>query len=123
MNKNSGGSNPALMSAKSHSSVVMQIIKVPVKSSNGKIKFANVLLDTGSDKTYVSSQFCNEIKPKWEGCEPVSYTAFGSKETGSGTLKNVYTLLLSCKNNHLLPVVATEIPVICAPLVCPKLSD
>ena len=123
LNKNSGGSNPALMSAKSHSSVVMQIIKVPVKSSNGKIKFANVLLDTGSDKTYVSSQFCNEIKPKWEGCEPVSYTAFGSKETGSRTLRNVYTLLLSCKNNHLLPVVATEIPVICAPLVCPKLSD
>ena len=119
------GSNPAMMSAKSHSttSIIMQIMKVPVQSKNGKIKFANVLLDTGSDKTYISSQFCNEIKPKWEGCEPVSYTAFGSKETGSRTMRNVYTLLLSCKDNQLLPVVATEIPVICAPLVCPKLSD
>lgn len=118
--------NPALalMSARSHhSSVFMQMAKVPVVTNTGKIEMANVLFDTGSNKTYVSSEFVRKINPKWEGCEPVSYVAFGSKETGPRTMRNIFTVQMLCfKDNTYKSITATEIPTICAPLFCPSIS-
>ena len=40
---------------------------------------ANVFFDTGSNKSYVSREFVEKIKPKHEGFEHVSYVSFGSK--------------------------------------------
>ena len=118
-----GDFNHALvMSAKSHSSVLMQLAKVPVLMNNNKTVLANVLFDTGSNKTYVSGSFVKYAKPKWEGCEPVSYVAFGSKETGPRTLRNVFSLSLKCVSSIYKSITATEVPIICAPLYYPTIS-
>ena len=41
------------------------------------ITIANVLFDTGSNRTYVSSDFVQKAQPEIIGCEPVSYVSFG----------------------------------------------
>ena len=82
-NPKGGNIDPALLSANSHDhQVFMQMARVPVIDKLGKTEMANILFDTGSNKTYISGEFVRKVKPKYEGSEQVNYIAFGSKETG-----------------------------------------
>ena len=84
----------------------MQIARVKVYDGRHK-KFvqANVFFDTGSNKSYVSREFVEKIKPKHEGFEHVSYVSFGSKETGQSVMRNIFSLNLLCTS-----LSVTEIP-------------
>ena len=69
----------------------------------------NVFFDTGSNKSYVSREFVEKIKPKHEGFEHVSYVSFGSKETGQSVMRNIFSLNLH-NDNTWTSLSVTEIP-------------
>ena len=116
--------NPAMLaSTKGDKKVFMQMARVKVATSPKKgDTFANVFFDTGSNKTYISGSFANKIKPQWEGSEPVSVVAFGSREPGSRALRNIYSVPL-IGSDKTFTLTATEIPSICAPLYSAQLSQ
>ena len=80
----------------SHPSVALQFARVIVHGSQG-VTEATVMFDTGSDRSYVTQDLANRVKPKWVDSEPVAFASFGS-------------------------LLATAVDVICAPLSCPSLG-
>ena len=105
------------------SNVVMQIAKIPVHSEKG-VTIANVLFDTGSNRTYVSNDFVQRAQPELIGCETVSYASFGQTDKGSSRLRNVFSLNLKHANSdNCSSIAAIEIPVICTPIFCPSISE
>ena len=68
----------------------LPIVEVVVASCHNKVVKAKLMLDSGSDKTYVTSALVQKIQPQFVGTESVQYAAFGEKRSTSG-LKNVYS--------------------------------
>ena len=95
--------------------------RVPVYDNYGKTVTPNILFDTGSNKCYISGEFVSRINPPKQGCENLSYVAFGSKTTGPPSLKNIFSVTLRASHFD-LDILTTEIPTICSPLVCPEIS-
>ena len=93
--------------------VMMQTALIKVSGRKGPVK-AHVVFDTGADRTYVSSQFVQAVRPEFVCSESVSYGAFGTGKTSRVEQRNVYQLNLLGSED--ISVLATEIPVICAPL-------
>ena len=92
----------------------MQTIKVKIKGNNCET-FANVLFDTGADRTYISSELVDRIGPKFCKVEFISYCSFGSNKSNDEKLRNVYNLELFT-NNGIMEVEATEVPIVCSPI-------
>ena len=95
---------------------------VDVMSSSGPVK-AQLIFDSGSDRTYVSERLMKKVSGQWKGSVEMSYAAFGgSKSSG---VCNVFELELTGSNLS-VPVVqkiqAVEVPVICAPLMRPSVE-
>lgn len=97
---------------------VLQTATITVYSETGASHKATLLFDTGSDKSYVSSNFVKKVKPKWLSSEPISYTAFGGSKSANG-ISNVYDLKLLDRSNIVHSLSAVEIPTICTPLIRP----
>ena len=79
------------------------------------------LIDTGSWKSYVTHDFVSKIQPHFEGAEPVSYVAFGSRETGRRTMRNLFSFIILFKDGSSASLTATVMPSICAPVFCPDI--
>ena len=94
--------------------IIMQVAQVEVMGKEGPVK-ATVLFDTGSDRTYVSSKLVRQVDPEFVSSEMVQYAAFGAVKANRAELKNLYRLEFR-GSSDVEAVVATEIPVICAPL-------
>jgi hypothetical protein len=106
---------------KSVENVLLQTAVVEVRGKNGPVK-ARLLFDTGADRSYVSRKFVETVCPQFVGSESVSYGAFGSGSTGRAEMRNIFRLALQ-GSTQLITVVATEIPVICAPLTCRNVGN
>jgi len=99
-------------------SCVLQTARVKVFGESGACCEATLLFDTGSDRSYVSSNLVKKVKPKWVSSEPVSYAAFGGSKSPPGKQSNIFDLQLVGLHGakHLM---ALEIPKVCAPLTRP----
>ncbi|XP_063590241.1 uncharacterized protein LOC134767126 [Penaeus indicus] len=62
--------------------------------AKGEINTATLLFDTGSDRSYVSSNLVKKVKPKWVSSETVSYAAFGGRKSPPGKQSNIFDLKL-----------------------------
>ena len=59
---------------------------------NDKSYAATVLLDTGGDRTYVSSDFVNKTKPTVIGKQNTSYSAFGDTKISRVKLTQIFSI-------------------------------
>ncbi|XP_063607690.1 uncharacterized protein LOC134782212 [Penaeus indicus] len=96
---------------------VKKVTRVKVYGDSG-ICCEATLFDTGSDRSYVSSNLVKKVKPKWVSSETVSYAAFGGSKFPPGKQSNIFDLKLVGLQGvkHLM---ALEIPKVCAPLTRP----
>jgi hypothetical protein len=102
---------------------ILPIAKVRVKGENGFTE-ASLLFDSGSDRSYVSSQLVKRVRPKWAHEEPIQFASFGGGTSGQGKLHNVYALQLSSlMSNDVESISAVEVPVICTPLQRPQIPS
>ena len=96
-----------------HLSVMLQTADVPVIGRSGKTVMARVLLDTGSDRTYVSTHLADAVRPEWVRADEVSVSAFGSNSSSSMGSRNVYHMKLQGINS-ISSIEAVSIPSICS---------
>ena len=101
---------------------VLPTATVNVMSARGPVK-ATLMFDSGSDRTYVSEQLMKKVQGRWKGSCEMTCAAFGGGKSESTC--NVYELDVSGANVA-VPTVQTfqavEVPVICAPLVRPRVD-
>ena len=102
--------------------VLLQTARIQVQGKRGMSE-ATVLFDTGSDKTYISESLVAKVGPEWICSQNMSYAAFGSAKASSATFRNVYNVLLQGREGQMEKIVATEVPVICAPLFRPSIPE
>ena len=100
----------------SYKHVILQCAKVKIRGSRGMVE-ANVLFDTGSDRSYITSSMVNKVAPTWVNSEEIAYAAFGTSKPSQSKLRNVYNVCLS--DNYELLV--TEVPVICSSIQRPAI--
>ena len=94
--------------------VLLQTLRVTVRGGR-VVDDVTILLDTGCDRSYISSALVCRVEPRWVESQMLSYAPFGSKESGKCALRNVFSLdLVGTSKNH--PLLVTEVPVICAPM-------
>ena len=84
--------------------------------------YANVLLDSGSDRSYVTSSLVKKINPVFVQSEHVSYAVFGegNKEIG---LRNVYSINMQGAEQGQYNIHAVEVPIICSPMNRPTIPS
>ena len=100
---------------KKSSDVVMQVLRLEVRGRNG-ITHANVLFDSGSDRTYVSQDIVRQTDPEFHKTERVAFCSFGSGKASKEELRNIYNLELRGSKSGCGIVSATAVPVVCAPI-------
>ena len=100
--------------------ILLQTARVTVLGSRGTAE-ATVLFDTGSDRSYVSSNLVQRVGPEWCRREPLSYAAFGAGKPSSNQMHNMYSCLLQDRRGSSHSLLVTEVPVICAPLCRPEI--
>ena len=110
------------MFVQSTSRVLLQTARVKVWGARG-IREATILFDTGSDRSYVMSDFVNKAGPLWVDSQPIAYAAFGSGNSSNMHVRNIYDVTLQDETGADHTLFATEVPAICAPLVCPEVSQ
>ena len=111
---------PGDMSA-SHPSIALQFARVTVHGSQG-VTEATVMFDTGSDRSYVTQDLVNRVKPKWVDSEPVAFASFGSGKPSKTDLRHIFSVNLQDNHGTDQPLLATAVDVICAPLSRPSLG-
>ena len=111
---------PGDMSA-SHPSVALQFARVTVHGSQG-VTEAMVMFDTGSDRSFVTQDLVNRVKPKWVDSEPVAFASFGSGKPSKTDLWHIFSVNLQDNHGTDQPLLATAVDVICAPLSRPSLG-
>ena len=100
---------------------VLPTARVTVKGSKGTVE-ANVMFDTGSDRSYISQSLVKKVGATWIGSEQNAYCAFGG---GKSTVseRNLYQVEVAGTNvpgPSSVCLKAMEVPVICSPLQRPQ---
>ena len=98
--------------------VLLQTLKISVGGKGGKKKVL-VLFDTGADRTYISQDLVNCIKPEFVDSAVLSCASFGAKKRTAAERKEIYNILLEGDGNG-IAINATCVPTICAPLYQPS---
>ena len=111
---------PGDMSA-SHQSVALQFARVTVHGSHG-VTEATEMFDTGSDRSLVTQDLINRVKPKWVDSEPVAFASFGSGKPSKTDLRHIFSVNQQDNHGTDRPLLATAVDVICAPLSRPSLG-
>jgi hypothetical protein len=98
-----------------------QTAKVLVRGSKGQVQ-ATVLLDCGSDRTYIKQGLAQKVGAKWIGSRQFTYAPFGGgKSTKHRNLHEIDLCSILCKNESVrvqaisvqeitVPIVRQELP-------------
>lgn len=89
-------------------------------SKRGKEIKANVIFDSGSDRSYISSDFAKKLRPKFIGTEGVSFVSFGSNKPSELQCRNVYGINFITLNGDFEYINVIETPVISTVTSRPK---
>ena len=101
---------------------IMQLARLQVRGKD-KIETINVLFDSGSARTWISSSLIKRIQLSYLSDDYVSSCAFGNSKASEEKLSNIYRIALKGPNSGWEEVDATETPIICAPLFKKNLPD
>jgi hypothetical protein len=103
-------------------SVFLQTAKVAVHGPNGST-VATVLLDSGSDRSYITNQLVKKLGLTFVDSVEMRYAVFGGGQSSSKT-RSIYRYGISCPGNgSLVSMSGVGVPVICSPLVRPGVPE
>ena len=102
--------------------VLLQSVWVKVHGFGGVVD-ATVLFHTGSDRSYITTDLVCKVGPEWLDAQPMSYTAFGTGKPSFSELGNINNVILESSQGSGHSLHCTEVPVVCAPIHCPKVPS
>ena len=101
--------------------VLLQTLRVSVGGRGGKRKVL-VLFDTGADRSYVTQNLVDKIKPEFVDTTLLSCASFGSVKPQSAERREIFNLTLEAEGKG-VAINATCVPTICAPLCQPSVPS
>lgn len=103
---------------------MLQTAQVTLLSENGgKDITVNLLFDSGSDRSYISSACAYRLGLRTIGKENISVALFGQAKPNNPKLRNKFKLNLLSTTFEKEEMIVTETPSICAPISRPKLPQ
>ena len=103
-------------------SMRLQVRTVLVAGRMGAVE-ANVLFDTGADRSYISRDLVKRIGPECVGSQYLAYSAFGTGKSSGHELRNVFAVDAKGIHGSCETLILTEVPQICAPIFQPAVSE
>ena len=99
-----------------NSCVLLQTADVTLRNENNASRDVRVkmMLDSGSQRTYVSERVKNILNLSTKGTEQLELSTFGNNKTSSQTASNVKFSIVS--NSQSIPIHALAVPFICLPV-------
>ena len=70
--------------------VLLQTARVKVRGAWG-VTEATILFDTGSDRSYVTSELVGKVGPSWVDSQPIAYSGFGAGNTSKAQMRSIFT--------------------------------
>ncbi|XP_068213445.1 uncharacterized protein [Palaemon carinicauda] len=107
----------SMLSAHYSNKTVLQTAKVKIMNNKGGFVTAELLLDSGCDRSYVSSKLTEICKPEWVTRTEAPYSSFGGHSSGKDIESDIYKLNVLDNKSKIIPICAASIPKICIPLV------
>ena len=98
--------------------VLLQTLRVSVGGKGGRKKVL-VLFDTGADRSYVTQNLVNRIRPEFVESKTISCASFGAIEPSAAERREIYNIVLE-GGGSAVSINATCVPTICAPLFQPS---
>ena len=96
-------------------SMRLQVRTVLVAGRTGAVE-ANILFDTGADRSYISRDLVKRIGPECVGSQYLAYSAFGTGKSSGHELRNVFAVDAKGIHGSCETLILTEVPQICAPI-------
>ena len=118
----SSATNNVLSPSGARTRVLLQSVRVKVHGVGGVVD-ATVLFDTGSDRSYITTDLVRKVGPEWLDAQPMSYAAFGTGKPSVSELRNIYNVILESSQGSGHSLHCTEVPVICAPIYRPEVPS
>ena len=118
----SNATNNVMSPSGARTRVLLQSVRVKVHGVGGVVD-ATVLFDTGSDRSYITTDLVRKVGPEWLDAQPMSYAAFGTGKPSVSELRNIYNVILESSQGSGHSLYCTEVPVICAPIYRPEVPS
>ena len=98
------------------SSTVLQTADIFVQSSDGTSLPCSVLFDSGSNRSYVTTELVSRCGINSIGKEYIRVSGFGEKQSIAPKWKNIYSIALMAQDGSIHNLKAIETPTICEPI-------
>ena len=98
----------------SRNRILPQLLQVTAKDKRGKPVSLTVLLDTGSDCSYVRQDVINHLSSYCTGVESVAFAAFGSSQLFASQIRGIHNVDLFSDITSCVTINVFEIEQICA---------
>ena len=95
----------------------LQICNARILKRHGEsYQVVNIMLDSGSDRSYATSTLIKKVKPIRLGQVNVAFNSFGNEHTSKQKIRSIFTLDLVTEHNLLKQIEVIEVKDICRPI-------
>ena len=107
-----------------YSHTCLQICSVKILKNNGELcKDINLMLDSGSDRSYITTSLIKRVKPIKLGKVNIAFNSFGGEASSKPKLRSVYTLDMVTDQDLLKQIEVIEVRDICRPIIATPLPQ
>ena len=83
------------LTTKANNTILLQKISIPLMTKTGAVEGFNILLDSGSDRSFILNSALDKLETKHIAVEKLTYGSFGSSYVTQSRLRNLYEVNLS----------------------------
>ena len=86
------------LTTKANTTILLQTISIPLTTRSGEVEDFNILLDIGSDRSFILNSVLNKLETKHIAIEKLTYGSYSSSNVTQSRLKNLHEV----RFHHLL---------------------
>ena len=83
------------LTTKANNTILLQEISIPLITKSGAVEDFNILLDSGSDRSFILNSALDKLETKHIAVEKMTYGSFGSSNVTQKGLRNLHEVNLS----------------------------
>ena len=104
---------------KANNTILLQMISVPLTTKSGEVEDFNILLDSGSDRSFILNSVLDKLETKHLAIEKLTYGSFGRSNVTQSGPRNLHEVNLSSS----VQVQCLGVETISSKIFKPKLSS
>ena len=83
------------LTTKANNTILLQTISVPLTTKSGEVEDFNILLDSGSDRSFILNSVLDKLETRHIAVEKLTYWSFSSNNVTQSGLRNLHEVNLS----------------------------